>query len=380
MTLYYKRPNVLAMLILLYFITLFIFIIKAFDNLKKEITNMISAVKSDETIKKEDDTGKKSIKRSHKKHKTHKAHKKKISLFKKNKKTKKDQKDDNRIELNIINKKVRKSVDFSGQITLNLDNIDDKSIKRINEDSSVAKGNTKVFLEQKDFEINSLEYEEAIKLDNRNFFQYYFSLIKNNHPLIVSFVPIEDYNSFIIKIFLFFFSFSLDLTINALFFTDESMHKIHEDKGAFDFLYNIPQILYSTLISRFISGLINKFALSQDNILSIKEEKNKNNLDDKYFQKLVRTLKIKFTLFFIICLSFLLLFWYYVTCFCGVYINTQMHLIKDSLMSTLTSFIMPFWQYLIPGIFRIPALKVSKPTRKYMYKLASFIENYIDLI
>ena len=34
------------------------------------------------------------------------------------------------------------------------------------------------FLEQKDFEINSLEYEEAFKLDKRNYFQYYISLLK----------------------------------------------------------------------------------------------------------------------------------------------------------------------------------------------------------
>ena len=158
------------------------------------------------------------------------------------------------------------------------------------------------------------------------------------------------------------------------------MHKIHEDKGSYDFLFQIPQILYSTLISRFISGLINKFALTQDNILSIKEETNKNNLYDKFKQKLFKIIKIKFIIFFILCFIILMTFWYYITCFCGIYVNTQTHLIKDSLISLLTSFIMPFWQYLIPGLFRIPALKVDKPIRKYLYKFSAFLENYIDLI
>ena len=50
------------------------------------------------------------------------------------------------------------------------------------------------FFEKKDFEINSLEYEEAFKLDKRNFFQYYISLLKYNHPLIFSFGTYNDYN------------------------------------------------------------------------------------------------------------------------------------------------------------------------------------------
>ena len=45
----------------------------------------------------------------------------------------------------------------------------------------------------------------------------------------------KDYNSMIIKIFLFSFSFGLYYSINALFFTDETMHKIYVDHG----IYNI---------------------------------------------------------------------------------------------------------------------------------------------
>ena len=86
--------------------------------------------------------------------------------------------------------------------------------------------NIKDILETKDFEINSFEFEDTLKLDKRSYFQYYFSLLKYNHPLMFSFCSYNDYNSRIIKIFLFFFSFSSDLTINALFFNDDTMHKI----------------------------------------------------------------------------------------------------------------------------------------------------------
>ena len=97
----------------------------------------------------------------------------------------------------------------------------------------------KVLIEQKDFELNSLEYEEAIKLDHRNYFDYYISLIKNNHPIMFSFSPFNDYNSRIIKIFLFFFSFSLDFTINAFFFSDDTMHKIKYMKTKANLIFYI---------------------------------------------------------------------------------------------------------------------------------------------
>ena len=72
------------------------------------------------------------------------------------------------------------------------------------------------------------------------------------------------------------------MTINALFFTESTLHKIYEDKGEFNFVYQIPQILYSTIISRIIDSLIKTFALSQDNIVEFKQEKEKDGLNNKY--------------------------------------------------------------------------------------------------
>jgi len=186
----------------------------------------------------------------------------------------------------------------------------------------------------------------------------------------------KDYNSKIIKIFLFFFSFSLDFTINALFFNDDTMHKIYQDKGKFDLLFQIPQILYSTIISRLIDTLIKNLSLSQNIIVELKKEKEKNIINKKYV-KILKILKIKFLLFFIIIFIILSFFWYYITCFCGIYANTQIHLIKDTLLSLITSLIYPFGIYLIPGIFRILALRIESHSGKYLYKFSSYLENYL---
>ena len=92
-----------------------------------------------------------------------------------------------------------------------------------------------------------------------------------------------DYNSRIMKILLFFFSFSIELSINALFFNDDTMHKIHEDQGEFDFLYQLPQIIYSSLLSHFFGNVFNFFSLTEPNILDLKEEirKKQNEVREK---------------------------------------------------------------------------------------------------
>ena len=157
------------------------------------------------------------------------------------------------------------------------------------------------------------------------------------------------------------------------------MHKIYEDKGKFNFLYQIPQILYSILISRFFDTIIKNLALSQDNIVDVKQEienrKDTQNLKSKY-NKLLRTLKIKFILFFIFAFILLIFLAYYLTCFCGVYINTQIHLLKDWLISLILSLLIPFGLCLIPGILRISSLRGDKPKRKLLYKLSSIFENW----
>ena len=183
--------------------------------------------------------------------------------------------------------------------------------------------------EYNDFDINSLPYEKAVKEDKRTFFQHYISLVKSNNLLIFAFYPNNDYNSRIIKICLLFFSFSLYLSVNTLFFNDKTMHNLYENKGIFDFIYFIPSILYSNIIYIIINKIIKFLALSEKNILEFKRVENIDQCE-KQFGKLIKKLNIKFSLFFILNLLFLSLFWYYVSCFCAVYKKTQIILIKDT--------------------------------------------------
>ena len=234
--------------------------------------------------------------------------------------------------------------------------------------------NYKKILNYNDNELNTLEYKEAIISDKRTFFQFYLSLLKEGNLFVFAFYcNNNDYNSQIIKIFLFFFFFSVHFTINALFFNDDTMHKIYLDEGSFNFVYQILQIIYSSLISAAISILIIYLSLSQSNILEMKKEKNMEKLNIKV-KELIKCLKIKFALFFVVSFFLLIFFAYYIICFCGIYVNTQLHLIKDTLISFGLSLIYPFGLCLIPGFFRIPALKAKNKDKECLYKFSKIIQ------
>ena len=351
-------------IIIIYFINLLIFTIYSYDKIKKEVANIVFALKTySNPVKKN------LILKIKNKNKNKNDYKKK---YLKNSITNSQ---DKTIKCALKNKTNEKSKHYRSQVTQNISKnlIINKKNKFI-----VLKYKMNIninhILQKKDFELNSLNYIDAIKLDHRGYCKYYISLFKYNHPILFSFVPFDDYNSQVIKIFLFFFSFCLDFAINALFFNDDTMHKIYKDKGKFDLLYQIPQILYSTLISKIIDTFIRSFALSQNNIIELKQIKEKKILK-KIHYKLLRTLKIKFVLFFLSSIIILIFFGYYIICFCGVYINTQIHLIKDSIMSLIISLLIPFVLYLIPGIFRIPALRAIKSNRVILYNVSQFIEN-----
>ena len=51
------------------------------------------------------------------------------------------------------------------------------------------------------------------------------------------------------------------------------MHNVYENNGIFDFLFQIQQILYSTIICSVINTTLKQLSLSEKNILEIKKKK-----------------------------------------------------------------------------------------------------------
>ena len=222
---------VLISILLLNLILSINFILKEFDNFFKKIKQLI---KIEESNKNNNDFIK-----------INKTKNEKISIYKrknKNKKKKyriKDRKNEDKekkdinfiIKENKLNnkmppKKCKDSNDSLSHCSINNLKIN-KEIK-----SKISKEEPKI-AEYNDYKLNNLENQKALEIDKRKYLEYYILLIKRKQIIIFTFYTPDDYNSKIIKISLFLFSFSIYFTINVLFFNDSTMHNIYEAKGSY---------------------------------------------------------------------------------------------------------------------------------------------------
>ena len=265
--------------------------------------------------------------------------------------------------LNQEEKKSKNDLNYNILAEQNSDKISIENLKK------KIKKNASILNDQ---EKNSLDYEKAIKLDKRSYFQYYWSILKKNQLILFTFLPANDYNIMSSKISLFIVSFSLYFTINLLFFSDTTMHKIYISNGVFNLMHQIPQLFYSSIIPTIINIILKTLSLSEKDILRLKQEEDMTKfINDS--KKVERCIIIKFIIFFIVSLLLMLFFWYFVSCFCAVYINTQIILIKDILISFSLSMAYPFGLNLIPGLLRIPALRDLKKNKEGVYKISQYL-------
>jgi len=240
--------------------------------------------------------------------------------------------------------------------------------------SDKQKQKIKDILKYTNSELDDMEYKKALLYDHRTFKQNYLSLLKSNH-LVIKIFDKTDYNSRSIKLFLVFFNFVSCYAVNAFFFSDDTMHRIYEDGGDFNFIYQLPQIIYSTIISFIIDNITDYFAMSHEDIIQLKKEKKIKKIGKKAIET-IRTIRLKLIAFFIVSFLFMLLFWYYLGCFCAVYKNTQYHLIKDTLISFATGNLSSFATSLIPSFLRVHSLSQFSNGKELIYKLSQFISKF----
>ena len=138
------------------------------------------------------------------------------------------------------------------------------------------------------------------------------------------------------------------------------MHKIYEDEGKYNIIYQFPYITYSAIISTIILRIIlSTLVLTEKNILEVKNEPTKLLAEEKK-KKVLKCMIIKFSIYFVLNLILLIAFWYYVTCFNALYENTQIDLIINSVISFALSCIYPFVINIIPACLRMDSLRDNK--------------------
>ena len=376
---------IIMIIFTIYLISLIIYIIKGIAPLKEEIKNIL--IKEEENIKKPQILIF-NINKKEKQSKQNKKKKKKLSspplkrgLTKKAKtnkilnnkiiKNQRQQKKSKTMNLYETNRNGNKTMKRNLLASSNIINISKNKEKlSLNEDINKRKNEVEVSKTLDAFELNELEYDEAITQDKRTFIQTYFDLLSREHQLIFTFFMCNDYNLSYIKFARFIFLLVSDMAMNVFFFSDDSMHKIFLNYGKYNFIQQIPQIVYTTIVSQLLEIFLSFLSLTDSHIYKIK---NTNKPTKIMVLKILRCLQLKLLYFFIFTFIIFGLYWYIVTAFCAVYQNTQIIFLKDSLSSFLLGLLYPFVLYLLPTALRILSLRQSKLGLKCIYKLSDII-------
>ena len=266
-------------------------------------------------------------------------------------------------------KNKKKSKTIINTININLNNF--SNLQKNSNDNIKESIEAKTLKKKKyydDYQLNEMEYNEALQLDKRTFFQMYWSILKREHTIIFLFY-LDDYNIPCIKFARVFFLICTDMALNVFFFSDDSMHKIYLDYGKYNFIQQIPQIVYSTIVSQLIQVFISFLSLTDKHVYQIKDLKIKKN---EIFH-ILNCIRIKILGFFLVTSILFIFYWYIISSFCEIYINTQIAFIKDSIISFITGIFYPFILYLFPCILRKIALNDSNKRFKIIYKLSYII-------
>ena len=215
--------------------------------------------------------------------------------------------------------------------------------------------------EYDDNDLNEMELYNAIENDKRTFVQFYLFQLKEQQEIFDSFFKYEPFEPFIIKRMTFFFSISLYFTLNALFYNEDIISQKYNKKGKVNLIEFIKMeiniIVYSITVGMALLYLIKCFFSARRRLDSLIKREKDPEIFRKEAIKCVNRMKKEFIAFIIFTFCLEILFWYYLSCFCNVYKNTQIDWLKSSLITIFIIEILPFFLVLLITILRFVGMK-----------------------
>ena len=219
-----------------------------------------------------------------------------------------------------------------------------------------------------DYDYINAKYEDALEnKEQRTFLQNYLTFLKLKQMFIFTFFTTLDRNLRVVKIGLFILFVSFYFAFTALFFNDSIMRKIYEYKGNTDAAVHVPNIILSSLCCIVMNILVKFVSLSERDMYKIRNENKKEEKD-----KIKKKIKIKTYILFGVSIALILFFWYYVSAFCAVFKNSQVHYLINVVGAFIVCNIWPFVTSLIAPFFRTSSLK-SENNSPCMYKFSQII-------
>ena len=218
--------------------------------------------------------------------------------------------------------------------------------------------------------LETLNYKEAIKEDNRNFMKMYFQNFLENWDLSRAFYLISIFELRNINIIVFLSYLLITFTTNSLLFNEDDISKRYNNN--LKLLDNLLKSLYSYLIGGTLFKILKYCTLYHPKfdliVIEVKDE-------IRFFQhimKIFKTVRIKLYFFFIINFFVIIMCWVYITIFCFIYMKTQFEWWKRCWTSFLISLLINAGICFLFVTIRFLGLRFKN---KKMYNFGMFIRS-----
>ena len=169
-------------------------------------------------------------------------------------------------------------------------------------------------------------------------------------------------------------TFPINLTMNIFFFTNKSM-KVNYIKSLDDistFWSNIDNTVYSSILANTLLIILKLLCLTHNSVRKLRKINDVSMAQEKSVSVL-RCTKARIIIYYILSLFFLIIFGYYVLCFCAVFENTQIELVKSTFTSWLMSLFYPFIICFITSIIRAASRKCESKCLHFLKRIMEYL-------
>ena len=215
-------------------------------------------------------------------------------------------------------------------------------------------------------EINNVPYTQALRIDKRQFFDIYLSVLYMEINAINIFYYKNEHVHLSLTISIYVFSELLDFTINCFLYTDDEISEKYHNNGSLKIITSLSLSFISNIFSNIIVYLISKLTnFSEILEIMIKDIRN----PEAYTFNVERIKKytgIKLSIFYILQFIFIIFIMYYLFIFCAIYKNSQINIMVNYLYGILESLAISLALALITSLTRYISLKY-KISRLYNF-------------
>ena len=221
-------------------------------------------------------------------------------------------------------------------------------------------------------DLDDLDYDDAIKRDNRKFCEFFYEKVKTEQMVLNTFCAVDPLRPRAIKIILFILDIDLYFFVNGLFFNEDYVSEIFNSKESENFFTFVPRSIdrffYTTLVGVIVGYVIDCFFIEEKKIKKLFIREKENIIILKYeISQIIKDIQKRNTWFIILSFFIISFTFYYVFCFNNIYPHMRSEWIKSSIMIIIVMQILSLLACLLEAIIRFISFKCKS---EKIYKIS----------